>query len=313
MPRKIIIIGRAAVGKTTIKKIIFEGTNPKSLLENPLSPTRGIEISNYSWLDLQLGLFDTSGQELDQLLSDEAIEINYFKNADAIIYVIDSVNWENNSTLIKSDIDNINKILTKNSVQSQLIFFFHKLDAISKPKSLWKTGKNFLDKLNFEAKPKLYFTSISSEYIYLLYNAFFEIMSSFSFETLDLKRILDKTLEKYSKILIILLNKKNSILVQSMTEDFNPNVIQDIYAKISKNYLMSDSVSLIAVQMQVINVGPMIQNILKENVEIYHPFIKNIICIFELSDDKGIIELMKSIAKKIDKYYLKLAEKTLFG
>ena len=62
--KKILLLGRASTGKTTIKKILFEGKDPKDLLYSPLAPTRGITPSIYSWLDLDLGLFDSSGQEL---------------------------------------------------------------------------------------------------------------------------------------------------------------------------------------------------------------------------------------------------------
>ena len=57
---KILILGRAGTGKTSIKKIVFEGLDPKDLLYNPLEPTRGISPSVYSWLDLKIGLFDSS-------------------------------------------------------------------------------------------------------------------------------------------------------------------------------------------------------------------------------------------------------------
>lgn len=69
--KKILLLGRAGTGKTSIKKIIFEGLDPKDLLYNPLEPTRGIAPTVYSWLDLKLGLFDSSGQELSYLLNNE--------------------------------------------------------------------------------------------------------------------------------------------------------------------------------------------------------------------------------------------------
>ncbi|MCK4380178.1 MAG: 50S ribosome-binding GTPase, partial [Candidatus Lokiarchaeota archaeon] len=64
MPEKITLIGRAGVGKTSIIKVMFEGENPKDLINNPLEPTRGIIPKIYSWMDIELSIFDTSGQEL---------------------------------------------------------------------------------------------------------------------------------------------------------------------------------------------------------------------------------------------------------
>ncbi len=71
MVKKILFIGRAGVGKTSIMQVIFEGKDPKNLILFPLVPTRGILSSVYKWMDLELGVFDTSGQELLFILENE--------------------------------------------------------------------------------------------------------------------------------------------------------------------------------------------------------------------------------------------------
>ena len=43
--RKILLLGRAGIGKTSIKELIFKGKEPKELIYNPLSPTRGLSPS----------------------------------------------------------------------------------------------------------------------------------------------------------------------------------------------------------------------------------------------------------------------------
>lgn len=88
MGKKILLLGRAGVGKSSLKKIIFEGRNPDELLIHSLAPTRGIETSAYSWLDLELSVFDTSGQELKNLLEDESEQLLAFGGVDIVIYVL---------------------------------------------------------------------------------------------------------------------------------------------------------------------------------------------------------------------------------
>ena len=93
MVKKIAVVGRANVGKTSITKLNFEGLQPKDLMINPLSPTRGIVSKVYKWLDLELAIFDTSGQELPNLLIGKEEQLKAFENADALIYIFDYPNW----------------------------------------------------------------------------------------------------------------------------------------------------------------------------------------------------------------------------
>ena len=131
--KKVILIGRAGTGKTSIKKIVFEGYNSKDLLDNPLEPTRGISPSVYSWLDLKLGLFDTSGQELSFLLEneDDNDHILAFENTDTILYLFDYPLWISNSQLIFKDIQRISDIINTKSYKAKIVIFIHYLYFIS--------------------------------------------------------------------------------------------------------------------------------------------------------------------------------------
>jgi len=128
--RKVLILGRAGTGKTSIKQVIFEGKNPNDLLYNPLDPTRGLSPSVYSWMELKLGFFDSSGQELDSLLNNDNERSIAFENTSIILYVFDYSSWNYQQKEIVEEIKKIMKIIEENSYKAQLILLSHKIDLI---------------------------------------------------------------------------------------------------------------------------------------------------------------------------------------
>jgi len=171
--KKILILGRASTGKTSIKKVIFEGKNPQEFLEESIEPTRGVSPSIYSWFDLTLGFFDTSGQELDVLLSDDQILSTAFENSDYIIYVFDYIIWNSQQQEIINEINNILRIIKTKSYNMKLILFCHKIDLIKKQKygsklhsKLWINIFNCkFQGLDIKLKKTLIFPYISQVFI----------------------------------------------------------------------------------------------------------------------------------------------------
>lgn len=231
MGKKILLLGRAGVGKSTLKEIIFEGNNPDELLIHSLAPTRGIETSAYSWLDLELSVFDTSGQELKNLLQDESEQLRAFEGVDMVIYVFDYEIWRSDSQEISDEIKAVNKIIRKITKQAQLILLFHKIDLI--PKIIRNNVKILTYQIqsivNLPIKHSTYFTSIDQEYIYSVHNAFSEIISRFSEKNFSLKKTLDATITNFSECLCYITDYNNSIIVQSKSDDFNINLIYEAY------------------------------------------------------------------------------------
>ncbi len=296
--RKILLLGRAGVGKTTIKEIIFKGHNPRDLLINPLSPTRGIKPSIYSWLDLSLGLFDSSGQELNSILTDDKTQFIAFENTDSLIYIFDFTSWVSKSKEIISEIQDIIDIIRIRSYDTKLILFLHKIDQLdqSNRESVVNELKN---EIQNQFNLPIYFTSIYPELIYSIYNAFYEILSGFSEETFKLKNILDNFLKKYSKIMCFITDNNNSIIVQSMSKDFNTILINHSHKLIAQINQSFENMTESKINHLIISSSNGL-DIIMENFNYPRYSIKDLICISEnLSSDK-LIWLADEISTKLN-------------
>ena len=298
--KKILLLGRAGTGKSSIKKIIFEGKNPKSLLYDPLAPTRGLISSVYSWLDLDLGLFDSSGQELPYLLSNEEEQKRAFGDADAIIYLFDYQSWVSISQEIIKEIQTIKDIIKKNSPECKLILFLHKIDLIR--------TDNYDDKINEiknlvqnQLKIPIYFTSIYLNLIFNLYNAFFEILSSFSEETSILKSILDENIKDFSKIMCFITDQNNSIIVQTMSSDFNILLINHSHRLIAQLNQTFEDMTEDQIEHVILSSSNNL-NIIMNNLNLSKFNIKNLIVLSEKVSANKLILLVGKMRAGLNRY-----------
>jgi len=125
--KKIVLIGPAGTGKTSIKKTFFEKYSPISLMEYPLKPSRGINSSNYNLLDSKLGVFDLAGQENESWLSNSDKSI--FNNSNVIICIFDIHNSVERIIQFLLRIYQIKKELDLKSCR--VVAFLHKIDLVS--------------------------------------------------------------------------------------------------------------------------------------------------------------------------------------
>ena len=65
MAIKIVFIGPRNAGKTTLRKIFFEGEEPNQFLINPLEPTQGMENIIFN-IGEEIVVFDLAGQQNEQ-------------------------------------------------------------------------------------------------------------------------------------------------------------------------------------------------------------------------------------------------------
>ena len=307
MRKKITLIGRAGVGKTSILKLIFEGGNPKDLMINPLEPTRGTTPKMYSWLDLELSIFDTSGQELPFLLEDKNEQMIAFDSTAIVIYMLDFPLWINNSKEIIKEINKIFQILKIKDIESNLVILFHKIDLINQKISdnfqLMKSG--IKNRLNLPKAVQLYFTSIYPELDFTIFNSFFEILSNLSSVSNELKAIIDQNIKDQSNLICFITNEDNYVIVQSMTNDFNTDLIYKLYILISY-YIKSikDNYDF-SKKIHSIDSGNTTLSLMVGNLENIDSSLKRLILLSENRNQDDLIKLKEKIKLEVETYYKK--------
>ncbi len=305
MEKKIVLIGRASVGKTSLIKSIFEGEDAQKLILYPLEPTRGINNYTFAWMDLKLGVFDTSGQELPFILFEKKDQNIAFDRATAIIYIMDFCSWILEQQDIIEEIKSIFDIKEIREKEAKFYIIFHKIDLIHKTNHLFL--KNFEYQIRSELKLpseiKIFFTSLYPSLIYSAFNAFSEILSEFSQETAILKRILDKNGQNLSKTICFITNKNNSVIAQSMSNDFDPTLIHALQKFSSQIDHSFESLESFCNGVNIIDSGSKIFDFTMTDLSKYNQNLKYLLLFSESFDRNSLLQLKNSTQNEIKNHY----------
>jgi GTPase SAR1 family protein len=126
---KIILMGLAQSGKTTIIKVAAEGYVPKK--DAPYSATIDYRRKTYNLFGKQVSLFDLGGQKsfLERFVGDLANFI--FTNLNVLVYIVD-VTQISELSLCQYYLDLAVQNIKKFSPEAKICIFLHKLDLIDR-------------------------------------------------------------------------------------------------------------------------------------------------------------------------------------
>jgi len=206
MSKKIVFTGPPKVGKTTLRKIFFEGENPSKLLEYSLTPTHGKE-SILLKLKENVGVFDLAGQENQRWYETEAKSVFY--DTQIIIIVIDTSSSKEEMVSFTKKVLTLKNEITPTSLVYLLI---HKIDLISKDQLSYIKDK-LNDEFQDEKLLKIAYTSIMKDSFLPTFTLFTEILKqSIGFEKDEDEKYSLKFLEYIVSILDII--EKNVVITK---------------------------------------------------------------------------------------------------
>jgi GTPase SAR1 family protein len=299
--QKIVFIGFPESGKTSIAQVIFQGANPLELLENPLKPTKGTDISSYNWLDLNFVIFDTAGQKYQELFTNTKKQTKVFGKSTYIIYLIDYLSWNKKDTKEKilKDIKSLKTLLEEGSYSAELLLFFHKIDLIddNKRESLIEKVKSLMEKKGYQ----IYFTSIHPDHIFSLYSSFYKILSCFSEKRTIIKGILDDYIEDAPKSMFYVTNSNDCIVALAMSPNFDTTNLEGTYKLAAQLNLtlerMKSNDRINHLILQTVNE----LNIIMNYLDLLEEDMKNLICISETLNSNRLIWKAGEMVTKLRK------------
>jgi hypothetical protein len=299
MATKITFIGKPEMGKTTIKKVIFEGEDPNELVLFPLEATIGIKYSVHEFMNSRISLIDAPGQSLPIILEDEEKQILAFGDCGAIIYVFDYPTWISDSQDIIDDVRKIYEINKTHNFGAKVILFLHKIDLVIKKKigsllSLIRT--QIINQLNLPEELPIYFTSLHPNLIYTTYNAISNTISNFSENTSLLKEKTKALLQSSSKTSFFVTNHDDHLILQELSTDFDVNILYYLYEEV---YNISKSSDTPTSKSRVISLGPKLFNMVIEKIEIDNLNFKYLVIFSETLEKEDAIKIVEELKKTL--------------
>ena len=213
MNKKMVFVGPAGAGKTTLRKIFFEYEIAEHLLDTPLDPTYGVE-SIVLRLGQNIGVFDLAGQENEKWLNGEDKEI--FLDATIIIIVIEATSPILD---IESFVKKVIQVRDETCHDALIYLLVHKIDLVTDD-DLDNVKNLIINRLGKEPRMKIEFTSIDKKYFVKTLGIFKDIIKLSLDEEIILEQI-DHEAMKIMLDILRLIKQKTSLLPVQIKETLN--------------------------------------------------------------------------------------------
>lgn len=228
MGKKIIFVGPPGAGKTTLRKVFFEGESSSNLLDYALEPTHGKE-SVILQLSEDVGVFDLAGQENTRWFETDDKEIFY--DTKILIVVIDITT---DHEKILEFIRKVIKIRNELTPTAIIYILIHKIDLVAQ-KTIKTLKYKISDEIGEEKLVKIAFTSIQKIYFPSTFSLFMDILDTCISERVTPKRIdldlLKNTIDFLYELQKSVLISKNDLQIRLKA----PDEIIDSISKLLSN------------------------------------------------------------------------------
>lgn len=224
MGKKIIFIGPPGAGKTTLRKVFFEGESSSNLLDYALEPTHGKE-SVILQLNEDVGVFDLAGQENTRWFETDDKEIFY--DTKILIVVIDITT---DHEKILEFIRKVIKIRNEITPTAIIYILIHKIDLVAQ-KTIKTLKYKISDVIGEEKLVKIAFTSIQKIFFPSTFSLFMDILDICISERGTPKRI---DLDLLQNIIDFLYELQKSVLISKNDLQIRLKAPDEIIDSISK-------------------------------------------------------------------------------
>ena len=215
-PNKVLLMGRAGAGKTSMRSIIFANYGAKET--GRLHPTNQVEHSSFRFMgNLMLSLWDCGGQDVFMENYFESQKEHVFRNAMILIYVLSSSALEgSDSSKEFSNFKNTVESLNQLSPQAKIYVLIHKSDLIppNERTSVYTKTSTALKTIAGSMSTECFLTSIWDE---TLYKAWSKIVHSLMPNMVLLEKELSFIAETIEADEIVLFEKSTFLVIAHAT------------------------------------------------------------------------------------------------
>ena len=234
-PNKVLLMGRAGAGKTSMRSIIFANYGAKET--GRLHPTNQVEHSSFKFMgNLMLSLWDCGGQDVFMENYFESQKDHVFRNAMILIYVlsISAVVAENNlppesqkeMTYYRNTIESLKQL----SPNAKVYVLLHKSDLVA-PQDRASVFSKTSDNLKLIASGMHVETFLTSIWDETLYKAWSRIVHSLMPNMDVLEKELGFIAETIDADEIVLFEKSTFLVIANSTRKSIPDSLR--FEKIS--------------------------------------------------------------------------------